>query len=62
MGCGLWLVWLFVALFAAEWLLLWLALRFVPMERLPLVVLVIAVVTIIGGSATLYFRVQWRMR
>ena len=61
-GCGLWLVWLFAALFAAEWLLLWLVLRFVPIEQLPWAVLTVAVATIIGGSATLYFRVRWRVR
>ena len=61
-GCGLWLVWLLAALFAAEWLLLWLVIRLVPLERLPVAVLTVAIVTIIGGSATLYFRVRWKVR
>ena len=61
-GCGLWLVWLLAALFAAEWLLLWLVTQSVPRERLPLAVLTVAVATIIGGSAAVYFRVRRRTK
>ena len=60
-GCGFWLVWLLGAVFVAEWLLLWLAIRFLPPERMPAAVLTIAIATIVGGSAATYFRVQRRM-
>lgn len=60
-GCGLWLLWLFLALFAAEWLLLWLVIPWVPRERVSLAVWAIVVATIIGGSVSVYFRVQRRI-
>jgi len=60
-GCGMWVVWLLLAVFAAEWLLLWLVIRVVPRERLPLAVLTIVITTIIGGWVAVYFRVQRRM-
>jgi len=58
----MWLVGLLVALFAAEWLLLWFAIQRVPPEQLPLAVVIVAVVTFVVGSATVYFRIQRRMR
>jgi hypothetical protein len=58
----MWLVGLIIALFAAEWLLLWLAIRCVPPEQLPLVVTIVAIVTIVVGSVLVYFRVQRRAR
>ena len=59
-GCGLWLVWLLLALFTGEWLLLWLAMERVPKERLLPTVGAIVVITIIGGWVTVYLRVQRR--
>ena len=61
-GCGVWLVGLLVALFAAEWLLLWLVVRVLPIEMLPWAVFTVAIVTIIVGSGVVYFRVQRRMK
>lgn len=55
------MVWLFGAVFAAEWLLLWLVFQIVPHERLLAAVMGIVVVTIIVGSFAVYFRVQRRM-
>ena len=56
------MVGLLAALFAAEWLLLWLVVRMLPLEQLPLAVLVVAVLTILVGSGVVYFRVQRRLR
>jgi sterol desaturase/sphingolipid hydroxylase (fatty acid hydroxylase superfamily) len=61
-GCGVWVVGLLAALFAAEWLLLWLVVQMLPLEQLPLAVLVVAVLTIVVGSGVVYFRVQRRLR
>lgn len=61
-GCGLWLIWLFVALFVAEFLLLWTVLRIIPSEWLPTAVLSIVIATIVGGWAAVYVRVQRRGR
>lgn len=60
-GCGLWLVWLLLAVFAGEWLLLWLVSQTIPPERLPLAVLIVVIVTIVGGWVAVYFRVQRRI-
>ncbi len=60
-GCGMWLVGLIVALFAAEWLVLWFAIRLVPPEQLPSVVIIVAIMTIAVGTLTIYFRVQRRI-
>ena len=62
LGCGLWLVWLFLGLFAGEWLLLWFVLQMVPAERLALAVLAVVIAAIIGGWVAVYFRVQRRTR
>jgi hypothetical protein len=61
-GCGVWLVGLLIALFAAEWLLLWLVVRILPVEMLPWAVFAVAIVTIVVGSGAVYFRVQRRMQ
>jgi hypothetical protein len=61
-GCGLWLVWMVLALFGAEWLLLWVVINQVPRDYLPVAVLSIAMVTIAGASAVVYLRVQRRMQ
>jgi hypothetical protein len=61
-GCGIWLIGLLIALFAAEWLLLWLVIRVLPREMLPWAVFTVAIVTIVVGSVVVYFRVQRRMR
>jgi hypothetical protein len=60
-GCGVWLIGLLTALFAAEWLLLWLVVRLLPREMLPWAVFTVAIVTIVVGSGVVYFRVQRRM-
>lgn len=60
-GCGLWLVGLLLALFAAEWLLLWLVIRSVPADRLPQAVLMVVVLTVVGGWIATYLRVQRRV-
>ena len=51
-----------MALFAAEWLLLWLVVSVLPREMLPWAVFAVAIVTIIVGSGVVYFRVQRRIR
>ena len=56
------MVGLLIALFAAEWLLLWLVVRILPSEMLPWAVFTVAIVTIVVGSGVVYFRVQRRMR
>ena len=61
-GCGVWLVGLLIALFAAEWLLLWVVVRILPTEMLPWAVFAVAIVTIVVGSGAVYFRVQRRMQ
>jgi hypothetical protein len=61
-GCGMWLVGLIVALFAAEWLVLWVAVRLVSVEQLPLMVIIVAITTIVVGTLTIYFRVQRRIK
>ena len=61
-GCGLWVVWMVGALFAAEWLLLWFVLHTIPREYLVTAVMGIVVLTIIVGSLAVYFRVQRRAR
>ena len=61
-GCGLWLVWLFLALFAAEWLLLWVVLHEVSQKRLVLMVLIVTIATIIGGWIAVFFRLRRRPR
>ena len=61
LGCGLWLVGLLAALFAGEWLVLWLVIRTIPQERLIPMVMVVIVATIIIGSAVVYFRIQRRL-
>lgn len=57
-GCGIWMVWLLPALFAAEWLLLWLAVRLIPQERLLPAVMIVVIATIVVGCSLVYFRVQ----
>jgi hypothetical protein len=61
-GCGLWLVWMVVALFGAEWLLLAVVTQWVPKDYLPLAVLTIAILTIIGACLAIYLRMQRRPR
>ncbi len=61
-GCGLWLVWLLGAVFVAEWLLLWLVFQTIAREHLLPAVLAVILVTIVGGSLAVYFRVQRRAR
>jgi hypothetical protein len=58
----MWLVGLIVALFAAEWLVLWFAVRLVSVEQLPLMVIIVAITTIVVGTLTIYFRVQRRIK
>jgi hypothetical protein len=61
-GCGLWLVWLLGVLFVAEWLLLWLVFQTISREHLLLAVLAVILLTILGGSVAVCFRVQRRAR
>ncbi len=61
-GCELWLIFLFVALFAAEWLLLWLIIRTVPRDRLVSAVFGAIAATIIGGWIAVYLRMERRAR
>ena len=49
------------ALFAAEWLLLWFVLHTIPREYLVTAVMSVVVLTILGGSFAVYFRVQRRV-
>ena len=59
-GCGLWLVWLLLAVFAGEWVFLWLAIKVVPREQLSLYVFGVIVATILGGWVAVYLRLQRR--
>lgn len=61
-GCGLWTVFLLIALFAGEWLLLWLVVQNVPREHLVPAVFGVVLATIAGGWIAVYFRVQRRSR
>jgi hypothetical protein len=58
----MWIVWLLLAVFAGEWLLLWLVIHTVSREHLILAVLTVVIVTIIVGCVAVYFRVQRRIR
>lgn len=53
---------LLLALFAAEWLLLWLVLHKVPQEHLLPMVLTVAIATIIGGWVAVFFWLRRRPR
>jgi hypothetical protein len=57
-GCGLWLIWLLLAVFAGEWVLLGIAIKTVPHEQLPFYVLGVVIATIIVGWIAVYFRIQ----
>jgi hypothetical protein len=59
-GCGLWLLWLFLALFVAEWLGLRFVIQALPRERLPQAVLLVSCVTMIVGWVAVFVRLQWR--
>ena len=61
-GCGLWVIFLLIALFAGEWLLLWLVVRNVPRQYLVPAVFGVILVTIAGGWIAVYLRVQRRTR
>jgi hypothetical protein len=61
-GCGLWLVWLLLAVFAGEWVLLWTAIQRAPREQLPFYVLGVVIATIVAGWIAVYFRIQRRPR
>ncbi len=61
-GCGLWLVFFLIALFAAEWSLLWLVVRILPRERLVPAVFGVIVATIVGGWIAVYLRMERRAR
>lgn len=61
LGCSFWLISAFLALFAGEWLFLWMAVRFVPERHLVPVVLTLSLLTIIAGAGTLWFRIQRRL-
>jgi uncharacterized membrane protein YqgA involved in biofilm formation len=61
-GCGLWLVWLLLAVFAGEWVLLGVAIKMVPREQLPFYVLSVVIATIVGGWIAVYFRIQRKVR
>ena len=58
----MWLVWLLLAVFAAEWLLLTASIKKVSNEKLPLAVSVVVIATIVGGWTAVYVRVQRRGR
>ncbi len=60
LGCGLWLVWLLLAVFAGEWLLLWFVIRVVSRDQVLPTVLTVVILTIIGGWIAVYLRVQRR--
>lgn len=61
-GCGLWMVWLLLAVFAGEWLLLWAVIRATPQAQLIPAVVVVIVLTILIGCGAVYLRIQRRMR
>ncbi|HEY77391.1 MAG TPA: hypothetical protein G4O00_14635 [Thermoflexia bacterium] len=61
-GCGLWLVFFLAALFAAEWVLLWLVVRTVPQDRLVHAVFGVIAATIVGGWIAVYLRMERRSR
>jgi hypothetical protein len=59
-GCGLWLIPLLVGIIGAEATLLWVSHRLLPDDVWLLVVFIIVVATIIGGSLATYLGMQWR--
>ncbi len=61
-GCGLWMVFFLIALFAAEWVLLWLVVRTVPRDHLIPAVFGVIAVTIVGGWIAVYLRMERRSR
>jgi hypothetical protein len=62
LGCGLWVVWLLLALFAGEWLLLLLVIQAAPQDRLIPAVLTVVILTILAGWVAVYLRIQRRRR
>lgn len=60
-GCGPWLVFLLTALFAGEWVLLWLVMHNVPRDHLLPAVFGVIVATLLGGWAAVYLRMQRRL-
>lgn len=60
LGCGFWILWLFLGLFSAEWVLLWLAMQYLPKNWVALGVLSSVVVTIMGGWVAIFVRLQRR--
>lgn len=60
LGCGIWLVWLFLGLFSAEWLLFWMASQTLPKEWLLPAVIGSVIVTILGGWVAVFARMQRR--
>jgi len=60
LGCGLWLLWLFLGLFSAEWVLFWLAAQVFPKEWLIPAVIGSVIITILGGWVAVFIRMQRR--
>ncbi len=61
-GCGAWVVFFLIVLFAAEWTLLWVVVRAVPRDHLVPAVFGVIVVTIVGGWIAVYLRMERRPR
>jgi len=59
-GCGLWLIPLLVGILGAEATLLWVSHRLLPEPVWLVVVFIIIVLTILGGSLATYLSIQWR--
>ncbi|MFQ5418859.1 MAG: hypothetical protein ACE5EY_00710 [Anaerolineae bacterium] len=60
LGCGFWILWLFLGLFSAEWVLLWLAVQYLPKNWVAPGVLGLVVITILGGWVAVFVRLHWR--
>jgi len=61
-GCGLWMVFFLIALFAAEWALLWLVAQTVDRDHLVPAVFGVIVAIIAGGWIAVYLRMDHRAR
>ncbi len=59
-GCSLWIVWLVLAMFLIEWILLWLVFRSLPIQKVPGVALSIIMGSIILAWIAVFIRVERR--
>ncbi len=59
-GCSLWIVWLVLAMLLIEWVLLWLAFRTLPIQKVPHVALGIIMGSVVLAWLAVFIRVERR--